>query len=339
MKTMMDYISGAPDKIKENLSDSGWCENLAGFMKREKERLVIVASGSSCNAANCAKMFMQKTLDIEIEVVTPYTFSHYYIPVKKWSYLLISQSGNSTHILQVLKRLKEEECSLHIITDNPNIKEATGTGVSYLGIHGEEIPFVTIGFDMTVLMLMAGALKAAGKDVALLADMAECAGKSYENGKRFYAENSIWLKNVKRIHICGAGTGQGIAQECALKFCETLQIAATAYETEEFLHGGFLELEEEHVVFLLSTESVKERSQQLEKYLPMLCKRVVLVTGDPKIPEELQTLSIVPFFQTIVALMNAGCGNPIPKMQKKYIEFEKKLKSKIVPYDEVRDHV
>ena len=65
MKTMMDYISGAPDKIKENLSDSGWCENLAGFMKREKERLVIVASGSSCNAANCAKMFMQKTLDIE----------------------------------------------------------------------------------------------------------------------------------------------------------------------------------------------------------------------------------------------------------------------------------
>ena len=46
MKTMMDYISGAPDKIKEKLADNGWCENLAGFMRQEKEKLVIVASGS-----------------------------------------------------------------------------------------------------------------------------------------------------------------------------------------------------------------------------------------------------------------------------------------------------
>ena len=146
--------------------------------------------------------------------------------------------------------MKEEECSLHIITDNPNIKEATGRGVSYLGNPWREIPFVTIGFGHDCINAYGRRLEGGWKRRSFVGRCGRmCGEKLSENGKRFYAENSIWLKNVKRIHICGAGIGQGIAQECALKFCETLQIAATSYETEEFLHGGFLELEEEHVVF------------------------------------------------------------------------------------------
>lgn len=339
MKTMLDYISCAPAKMKEKLADDRWCEGLAEFMRKAEERLVIVASGSSCNAANCAKIFLQKTLDIEIEVITPYTFGHYYTPVKSRSYLLISQSGNSINTLQAFAKLKKEGCPLHIITDNRSIKEEQKTGVSYLDVQGEEIPFVTIGFDLTVLLLLAGALRAAGESFAMLEEAVKCAYESYEKGKHFYEENKEWLTNVKRIHICGAGTGQSIAQECALKFCETLQIAATAYETEEFLHGGFLELEENHAVFLIATKSVKGRTEELETYLPMLCRHVILVPNNPEIPEDLQTLCVVPFFQTVVALTNAGCGNPVPEMKEKYIEFEKKLKSKTVPYDEVKSNV
>ena len=334
MKTMINYIQEAPMKIEEKLNNELWGAELTEFFKSVKDELIIIASGSSYNAASCGKLSLEKLLDIRVEIITPYTFTNYQRIRSTACYLLISQSGNSVNTLCAAELLKGLSIPFHMITDNKKIRSDPFMTVSHLDIYNEEIPFVTLGFDLTVLMLLKCAFQAAACSLKDFDKISEKQRDYYKKGLLFYEANKQWLKDISRIHICGSGANEYCAKEGALKFCETLQIAATAYETEEFMHGGFLELNKSHVVFMISDSVSKDRMKQFQTYLPMLCDHVYLLDDTENIEEAIQPLYYIVFFQTITALMNRAVGNEIPSMASKYIKFEKQMKSKTIGYDE-----
>ena len=333
MITMMDLICSAPDKITEKLNDADWEKPLCDFLKQRKKNLKIIASGSSYHAAACASAVMEEILQCEIEIIYPYTFTGYKKIKEDADYILISQSGNSMNTLMAAKKLQENQIPFHMITDNRSITDQEGMSVTHLEVYNEAIPFVTIGFDLTVLMLIKAAYAVIGKPMDELVAIPEYMHKSIAKGHQFFDENKDWLRTVKRIHICADGANEYCAKEAALKFCETLQIAASGYELEEFMHGGFLELEEDHAVFLIASPLGQPRAKQLQKHLPELCSHVFLFE-EYDIDPLLQPLCHIPLFQCLAAHMNAMHDNPLPMMKKKYVEFEKKMKSKKIAYYE-----
>ena len=118
---MLDYVKQTPGKIRENINDK---EKLITplvdlFKIRKYENVVIVASGSSLNAAMMATTYMEKRLQCPVTAITPELFElKQTLDFKKSFILFISQSGASTNILHALKYMDKVNAKKIVLTSN-----------------------------------------------------------------------------------------------------------------------------------------------------------------------------------------------------------------------------
>ena len=75
--TMQDYIKETPEVLLENIEN--YKQIVAPLInevkKRNVDRFILVASGSSHNACYCARAFMKMCTNLEVKIITPYTFT------------------------------------------------------------------------------------------------------------------------------------------------------------------------------------------------------------------------------------------------------------------------
>lgn len=330
--TMDYYIHKSIDEIKSRLfSDYG--EQIINYLKTyPSNEVIFVASGSSYNVVQCAKNILAKKLNKKVMAYYPYTFALNGLVNEEANYILISQSGRSTNTLKAMQLLEDNQIPYLFITSNPLIESSPIRHVQYLQIENEEVPFVTEGFSLTLFLLIRAAYTFGNSNMDALKPVPELMSLSIEKAKEFFKKNN--LHAMCRAHFCGIGSLEGASREAALKFCETMQIAGSAYELEEFMHGGFLELQRDHHVFLLFSNAARDRITLLAHHLHDLCDHVYVIGEYINIDDDLKALCLIPFFQELVYLMNVQKGNPVPLMDSKYVEFEKKLKSKTIGYYE-----
>lgn len=335
---MMDYILEVPPFIESKQQDETWTKALQeAFQKQKSAYLHIIASGSSNHAAWCAKQYMEQQLHLPLRISFPFTFYAYEEVDAQAFYLFISQSGHSTNTLKALQKVQKQQQPVHLLSANAFDQQEDDIHHYNLDIGKEEVPFVCKGFSSTLLYLLTFAAKLA--HTTLPHELACLYRAQIAKANAFFIEHKEALVKVKRIHLCGYGANLHGAREAALKFCETLQIAATAYEIEEFLHGGYLELEREHAVFLIRSHSYGDtRVLQLAKHLPALCDHVYMEEVDFEVEEAISPLLHIAFFQTLVYRINEAKGNRIPMMKACYIAFEKQLKTKTVSYYDEEEH-
>jgi len=122
-------------------------------------------------------------------------------------------------------------------------------------------------------------------------------------------------KNAGKQTFYFAGTGGSYANalEAALKIMETSYIPAQGFETEQFLHGPWVSLDEHSVLFVMATEArTNERSADLVKAASGLGSTVIALVNEedrkmaticnntvhlPLIDEQLSPyLSIIPLY-------------------------------------------
>ena len=326
MMTMLDYIKAIPEYIEEHRNKGDYQKLREDYLEENRKSVTIVASGSSNNASRCALYSLKQLLHKEVNVYTPYTFvNHEQIDPESF-YIVISQSGRSRNTLEVIDRLKEAGVTAHFITDNKEIEEDELLKVYQLDVGNEEIPFVTKGMSATVFFLMsfAGAQFSEG--------FADAFHAYQQKAEACYEENKEILDLIRRVHIIGSGAYQAVACEGALKFCETMQIAASGYETEEFLHGGNFELLRDHLIIAIDSEKDHRRVQQLKQSHHVLCDHFISIETAKDFKEHEAVILCLAFFQTLAYRMNVARGNPVPTMKDRYLEFEGLLKAKTVNY-------
>ena len=87
---MLDYVKEAPEVARKNIQRyQELVDPLLSLMqKREYRSIWLVASGSSYNACFAARPFMRKVLKKEVKIITPYTFTYYFI-LFSFSYSLL----------------------------------------------------------------------------------------------------------------------------------------------------------------------------------------------------------------------------------------------------------
>ena len=210
--TMLTYIEETPAQLAANIENR---QALVGglvdaYVDGGYHNIWIVACGSSSNASQCAKPFMMKYRDVDVQVVPPNTFIAY--KDRK----AVGLTGN----------LESD------FKDHADVLVDYGVGEEYVG-------YVTKGVTTLAEFLMLFAIEAGAKrgvvsaeaHDAVIAEMEKCPERHVAFQKQvheFYDRNKAALTSMTVAYSCGFAQGYGIACEGALKIGETIQIPSFA---------------------------------------------------------------------------------------------------------------
>lgn len=297
-QTMDDYIKETPKVIRKNVTNR---KQLTAtlvqlYQKTDLDKIIIVASGSSYNASVCARLFMQKVLKKEVQVIAPYTFEYWENDFVDRSLILVaSQSGNSTNSLRALEKLRKKNIpTIGITADNESdFKDHCDLLINY-EIGTETVGFVTKGMVGLALFFMLFALEAAkatntiesmhyDEYVKELVEAADVHELMYQRTREFFEANKRELLSTEKVFVVGCGPSYGVALEGALKIGETLGVCSFAYESEEFLHGPNFQVNDNYTcIFIDNNEETSKRLHTIYEATNQFTNRCYMITASAR---------------------------------------------------------
>jgi glucoselysine-6-phosphate deglycase len=297
--SMKRYILETPDTVRHNIACS---EELTHkmtelYLKRMYRSIWLVACGSSCNAALCARYLMQKLLGVPVRVVTPFTFNHYEHDITERDFVVcISQSGCSTNTIESLQVCRRMGIPAVGLTGNIHSDfEKEADQVISFGLGGEKLDFVTKGVVTLSTFLMLFALHTAVRLGRLDEASAEeqkaqmrLAMENYESIVAgfdvFFQRNRKNLLSMEKAYLIGAGANYGTALEGAVKIGETVHILAVGYEVDEAIHGPQIQLTPNYnFIFIDPGDETAARIEQSYRAAKAISDRVYILSNNPLI--------------------------------------------------------
>ena len=346
---MLDYIKMANARLSENLEDAASLVSpvVGAFVASGLDSVRIVASGSSRHASDCAREFMERTLGMPVLVETPEAYvSHEGAHMVDAFNIAISQSGYSTNTLAALDSMRREGASVVALTGNVKspIAEHAEVVVDY-GVGVESVDFVTMGVMALIefLVLFAGFAAGDGESaVDGLRDAVDAHAAMLERSMGFVGEHGHVLSRKSPIIVVGNGPLYGVAEEAALKFCETLKVPAMHFEGEEFVHGPEMQITPDYTVFILDDPEGSKRLASIAHAISRVAGATFFVTARPsgepyEVPvpavarPELAAIPVLVLFQWIAASVTErlSCWDVHPYLA----EVEDELAAKAAGYD------
>lgn len=356
-ETMLTYIHEEQQMCKGIMGK--YIENLGEFTKLIGEKRptswLVLATGSSANAMLSAKYYMEKAANITIEIQEPFNFVHYEkIKPSTDLVLAVSQSGHSYSTIEALKKVHTDSeiptIALTSRLDSPITEYADS--VIDIGCGIEKVGFVTKGFTATVLTsmlmgLLAGQSLGSVKPEEVLQEI-ESIDKLVEQianvivkTEQFYLKNASELNSISRFDVIGYGPTVGTAKEAETKFTETVRVPTQGFELEAYMHGPYLEVDQDYgLLFIHNEGKLLERSQKLKQYFQGYTEHCFSIYSQKVESEDKKTLSLgveigewmsplllaIPFQILSFRIAN---GRGIDLNIRIFDDFDKVLKSKI----------
>ena len=253
---------------------------LSKISSKKQNKWIFLATGSSLNAVNSAKMYIEYISGIEVEVRIPSEFSTY---SKLWdkdaTIFGVSQSGRSTSTIEAIGKTIEEghRGLIFGITANEG-STLTKVSPNWIKIDcGEEkIGFVTKGVSSTTLTLMLMGLEVSFlsekiseeqylQNIQELSKAVDLMGEALGQSKEWYKKNKEEISSLTRAGIITFGAPLGSAKEAETKLTETVRCPCTGYDMEEFIHGPNYEVNANYHLFFIGIEHpLEERLLQIK---------------------------------------------------------------------------
>ncbi|MBJ6359999.1 SIS domain-containing protein [Paenibacillus sp. GCM10012307] len=355
--TMMTYIHEEQAMSRDILSK--YPEQVRPFadLAKDKEDWLVLATGSSYNAALSAKYFIEKWADVRIDVREPFHFT-YYDKISPHIDLAIgiSQSGQSTSTIGALNRIRKQSGIRTVsLSSDPNsaISEAADISID-IGCGKERVGYVTKGFLATVLTFMLAGLHLAELKGRATKEEVSRALKEFQTAidaipdiiagtESFYALHKEALISAPRFTAIGYGPAVGTIKEVETKFCETVRMPSQGIELEAFMHGPYLEVNPNHRIFFLETGGpVHERLELLRDYESRITNYTYTVSLGAsandrtlglglEVDEYLAPFVLIIPFQILAHHIAGGRG--IDLTNRIYTDFGVAMKSKTQPGD------
>lgn len=297
--SMLKYIMETPAQVRKNIYNAKvLTEKMVElFTNRPYRSIWLVACGSSCNAAHCARYYMREHLGVEIKVITPFTFNYYEHNMREDDFVVcISQSGCSTNTIESLRLCKKLGIPAIGLTGNAHSDfEREADYVVDYGLGGEKLDFVSKGVVTLTVFLMLFALYAAyaggrisEKQVEEEKDEMLRSIDNYEEQihsfPAYFEANKQKLLSMERVYVIGAGANYGTALEGAVKIGETVHIVAVGYEVDEAIHGPQIQLTPNYnFIFIDPGDETTQRIMQSCKAARAMTDRVFIISNNPEI--------------------------------------------------------
>lgn len=350
--TMMTYIEEQPAALEAILG--AYPQHLASVEAFARQhpvrRLLVLATGSSLNAAMCARYFFEHRFGLLVEIKEPYNFMHYEaIDPHTDMVLVVSQSGKSASTLAAMEKVQAAGLPVFALTSDPDSPIGRCCD-QVLDIHTgiEKVGFVTRGFSATVLNLLLVALTLARAQqqlderetqdtLAALHQLAAAIPDTIARTEAFFERHLQALQSGTRFIAIGEGALTGVAKEFETKFTETVRVPSGGFELEAYMHGPYLEANAEHVMFFIE-DAPNPRLRALRDYMAPAVNRAFLITltGEEgentlalncRLPHLLSPLLLIVPLQILA--WRTACAKGIDLSVRIFDDFDRVLKSKI----------
>ena len=350
--TMMTYIEEQPAALTAILN--AYPQHLASVKAFARQhpvrRLLVLATGSSLNAAMCARYFFEHRFGLLVDIKEPYNFMHYEaIDPHTDMVLVVSQSGKSASTLAAMEKVQAAGLPVFALTsdlDSPIGRRCDQVLDIHTGI--EKVGFVTRGFSATVLNLLLVALTLARAQqqlderetqdtLAALHQLAAAIPDTIARTEAFFERHLQALQSGTRFIAIGEGALTGVAKEFETKFTETVRVPSGGFELEAYMHGPYLEANAEHVMFFIE-DAPNPRLRALRDYMSPAVNQAFLITltdeGEENtlalnchLPHLLSPLLLIVPLQILA--WRTACAKGIELSVRIFDGFDRVLKSKI----------
>ena len=290
MSYMMEFEINSQGVILENLINK-YIENYCVLLDvpQDIRRVVLIASGSSYNAALLGKYFFENISNIEasVEFASEFTNSKFNNFDKNALYIFISQSGKSIDTLSAFRKVKEQNVTTLSLTNNEDSPLYMESDYKFNIQAGTENAIAaTKTFSASVLMLWLLACKIAQNK---LLDISDEIQNIYQLGKNI--ENTVsnidnldvvakYISKQKDFSIAGFRCYFPLARECALKIKETSYINTSSYPLGEFIHGHFALLNKSKTFLCFMTQDCSEYELSLLKKIIKTYRPKTIIASD-----------------------------------------------------------
>jgi glutamine---fructose-6-phosphate transaminase (isomerizing) len=284
MSRMLDELRQQPETLARTLSmELRRIEKFRAMIGRRKTRLVVlVARGTSDNAAQFGRYLIEITTGIPVSLAAPSVLTLYESRMNYREALVvaISQSGESTDTNRVLEVARKGGALTVGIT---NEAKSTLAGLAehlFLVRAGREKSVAatkTYTGQLLLLYLLAYALGAKIRmaDLEGIADFATVA-LTLEPEVTALAERYRFMHHAVAV---GRGLNYANALEFALKMKETSYVVAEGFSSADFLHGPIAMVEPGFPAFLFAPSGATWPSmQEMLKRLRGLGAETVAIT-------------------------------------------------------------
>lgn len=237
---MLGEIREQPEVLGRIL-DEGWEEVLAAaraLRSRGFRFAMLVARGTSDNAAYYAKYLFENLLGIPTALASPSAFTIYGTEMDLRDVLVlgVSQSGESRDVLETLRRSRELGAATLAITNDGDSPLADAADFHFLLRAGEEKSVAatkTYTAELLLLYLLTTALGGTQRpddDALRLPELAREVLKTRWDGTARY-------RYAEHLVVVSRGYNLATAREAALKLMETGYVVAEAFSAADLRHG------------------------------------------------------------------------------------------------------
>ena len=310
MSLMLEEIAEQPAVLQKTIDgEREKIKKLAAFLRgREIDFIVLVARGSSDNAALFGRYLLEIKTGIPVSLAAPsvYTLYNAKMNLNRALVVGVSQSGEGIDINSVLEKAKTAGAFTVGITndaDSTMAKIADETLLTHAGCEKSVAATKTYTGQMLLLQMLADCLSENNSEFARIPAFAHAAlGKSAE--VKQIAERYVFMENCV---VVGRGLNYGNSYELALKLMETCYVVAERFSSADFFHGPLAIVERRFPAILFASNGVtKQGTIDLLKRLRELHADTFTITNDEEIarlssrsllmPAELdEFLSPIPF--------------------------------------------
>jgi glucosamine--fructose-6-phosphate aminotransferase (isomerizing) len=227
----------------------------AAFRAADPTQVVLLARGSSDNAAIYGQYLIQIGLHLPAGLATPSVHTVYGRPVfpPRSCVLAVSQSGASADLVRTLAAAREAGCLTVSITNDPDSPLAAGAHAHIPLLAGPERSVAATKTYTSELLalwmftrLVSGRRPEAPELAVLGEQVLERAGAECER----WAER---LSDVRRLLVVGRGYAYASAREAALKLMETSYVMAQGLSAADAEHGPVAVLDRQTPLLAISS--------------------------------------------------------------------------------------
>jgi glucosamine--fructose-6-phosphate aminotransferase (isomerizing) len=242
LSLMLQEIAEQPAALAQTIaSERGKIERLGKFLKtRGIDLIVLVARGSSDNAALFGRYLLEITTGIPVSLSAPSVHTIYGAKLKLQNALVIgvSQSGEGEDINRVLEHSRKAGAYTVGVTNEPASSMSRLVDETLL-MHGGRERSIAATKTYTGQMMLFYMLAASLADRELPFDyevIPDLAARSLEQRPAILelVQRYVFMENCV---VVGRGLAYANAYELALKLMETCYVVAERFSSADFFHG------------------------------------------------------------------------------------------------------
>jgi len=283
---MLQEIAEQPAALEKTIAEERQkFGRLARSLKqREIDLIVLVARGSSDNAALFGRYLLEITTGIPVSLSAPsvHTLYHTKLDLKHALVIGVSQSGEGEDINRVLENARECGAFTIGITNEPAssmVKLVEEPLLMHGGRERSVAATKTFTGQMMLFYLLAASLAKDGPAINYQA-IPGLAERALEQKPAIVelVQRYVFMENCV---VVGRGLAYANAYEFALKLMETCYVVAERFSSADFLHGPLAMIERHFPVILFAPPGVMlQTTKDLIDRLRELKADTLAITGD-----------------------------------------------------------